>query len=34
MAAGYTIIVTVIVSLAALFYLRVSGAFRRQKAEE
>ena len=34
MAAGYTIIVTVIVSLAALFYLRVSGAFRRQKVEE
>lgn len=34
MAAGYTIIVTVIVSLAALFYLRVSGAFGRRKVEE
>ncbi|MGD2027568.1 MAG: sugar ABC transporter permease [Anaerolineales bacterium] len=27
MASGYTIIVSVIVSIAALFYLRVSGAF-------
>lgn len=33
MVAGYTIIVTVIVSIAALTYLRVSGAFR-QKGEE
>ncbi|HID88157.1 MAG TPA: sugar ABC transporter permease [Anaerolineales bacterium] len=29
MAAGYTMIVTVIVSTAALIYLRLSGAFRR-----
>jgi multiple sugar transport system permease protein len=27
MAIGYTVIVTFIVSLAALFYLKVSGAF-------
>jgi multiple sugar transport system permease protein len=33
MVAGYTIIVTVVVSIAALSYLRVSGAFSRQKAE-
>jgi multiple sugar transport system permease protein len=33
MVAGYTIIVTVIVSIAALSYLRVSSAFR-QKGEE
>lgn len=31
MAAGYTIIVSVIVSLAALLYLRVSGAFGGKK---
>jgi multiple sugar transport system permease protein len=31
MASGYTIIVTVIVSLAALLYLRVSGAFGRKE---
>jgi multiple sugar transport system permease protein len=31
MASGYTIIVTVIVSIAALFYLRVSGAFGKSK---
>lgn len=33
MAAGYTLIVAVIVSLAALVYLQVSGAFRRDKEE-
>lgn len=33
MVAGYTIVVTVIVSIAALTYLRVSGAFRREAAE-
>ncbi|HEY76250.1 MAG TPA: sugar ABC transporter permease [Thermoflexia bacterium] len=31
MAAGYTMIVTVIVSLAALIYLRLSGAFSRRE---
>ena len=31
MASGYTIIVTVIVSIAALFYLRLSGAFGKSK---
>jgi multiple sugar transport system permease protein len=31
MASGYTIIVSVIVSLAALLYLRVSGAFGGKK---
>jgi multiple sugar transport system permease protein len=31
MAAGYTIIVSVIVSLTALLYLRVSGAFGGKK---
>ena len=31
MASGYTIIVSVIVSLAALLYLRVSGAFGSRK---
>ena len=31
MSAGYTIIVSVIVSLAALFYLRASGAFGGKK---
>jgi len=31
MATGYTIIVTVIVSIVALFYLRVSGAFGKSK---
>jgi multiple sugar transport system permease protein len=34
MASGYTIIVAVIVSLAALIYLRVSGAFARRKKED
>lgn len=33
MASGYTIIVAVIVSLAALLYLRVSGAFGRRRKE-
>lgn len=33
MATGYTIIVSVIVSLAALAYLQVSGAFRRDPGE-
>ena len=33
MVAGYTIVVTVIGSIAALTYLRVSGAFRREAAE-
>jgi multiple sugar transport system permease protein len=33
MVAGYTIVVTVIVSIAALSYLRISGAFSRQKPE-
>jgi multiple sugar transport system permease protein len=31
MATGYTIVVTVIVSIVALFYLRVSGAFGKSK---
>jgi multiple sugar transport system permease protein len=31
MASGYTIIVSIIVSLAALLYLRVSGAFGSKK---
>ena len=31
MASGYTIIVSAIVSLAALLYLRVSGAFGGKK---
>lgn len=31
MAAGYTLVVAAIVSLAALAYLQVSGAFRREK---
>jgi len=34
MASGYTIIVTVIVSIAALFYLRASGAFGKSKEEK
>ena len=34
MASGYTIIVTVIVSIAALFYLRISGAFGKSKEEK
>jgi len=33
MALGYTIIVAVIVSLAALLYLQVSGAFKRERKE-
>jgi multiple sugar transport system permease protein len=33
MATGYTIIVSIIVSLAALAYLQVSGAFRRDVGE-
>ncbi len=33
MASGYTIIVTIIVSIAALAYLWVSGAFRRKRKE-
>jgi multiple sugar transport system permease protein len=33
MAAGYTLIVAAIVSLAALAYLQVSGAFKREKGE-
>jgi multiple sugar transport system permease protein len=33
MASGYTIIVAVIVSLAALLYLRISGAFGRRRKE-
>jgi multiple sugar transport system permease protein len=33
MAAGYTLIVAAIVSLAALLYLQVSGAFKRDKEE-
>lgn len=33
MAAGYTIVVTVIVSLAALLYLRISGASGRRRGE-
>lgn len=32
MATGYTIIVTIIVSIVALFYLKVSGAFDSQEA--
>ena len=31
MAAGYTIVVSVIVSLTALVYLRVSGAFKKEE---
>ena len=31
MAAGYTIIVSAIVSLTALVYLRVSGAFKKEE---
>ncbi len=31
MAGGYTMIVAIVVSLAALFYLRVSGAFKRAR---
>jgi multiple sugar transport system permease protein len=31
MSAGYTIIVSLIVSMAALLYLRVSGAFGGKK---
>ena len=31
MATGYTVLVTIIVSLAALLYLRVSGAFSGDK---
>jgi multiple sugar transport system permease protein len=31
MATGYTVIVSIIVSIAALFYLRVSGAFDRKE---
>ena len=31
MAAGYTIVVSVIVSLTALLYLRVSGAFKKEE---
>jgi multiple sugar transport system permease protein len=34
MATGYTIIVSTIVSLAALLYLRVSGAFKKQEEAE
>jgi hypothetical protein len=30
MAASYTIFVTLLVSIAALFYLQVSGAFKRE----
>ena len=33
MASGYTLIVSVIVSLAALLYLQVSGAFKRDKEQ-
>ncbi len=33
MASGYTLIVSVIVSLAALAYLQVSGAFKRDKEQ-
>jgi multiple sugar transport system permease protein len=33
MALGYTMIVAVIVSVAALLYLQVSGAFRRERTE-
>ncbi len=33
MASGYTLIVSVIVSLAALAYLQVSGAFKRNKEQ-
>lgn len=32
MAAGYTIVVSLIVSLTALAYLRVSGAFKKEEA--
>ena len=34
MATGYTIIVSAIVSLAALAYLQVSGAFKREPGSE
>ncbi|MCP4543739.1 MAG: sugar ABC transporter permease [Chloroflexi bacterium] len=33
MASGYTLIVSVIVSLAALLYLQISGAFKRDKEQ-
>ena len=33
MAAGYTLVVAAIVSLAALAYLQVSGAFKREKEQ-
>lgn len=33
-ATGYTIVVSTLVSLAALLYLRVSGAFKKQEAAE
>jgi multiple sugar transport system permease protein len=33
MAAGYTLVVAAIVSLAALLYLQVSGAFKRDKEQ-
>jgi multiple sugar transport system permease protein len=33
MAAGYTLVVAAIVSLAALIYLQVSGAFKREKEQ-
>ncbi len=33
MAAGYTLVVAAIVSLAALVYLQVSGAFKREKEQ-
>ena len=33
MASGYTLIVSVIVSLAALAYLQISGAFKRDKEQ-
>jgi multiple sugar transport system permease protein len=33
MAAGYTLVVAAVVSLAALVYLQVSGAFKREKEQ-
>jgi len=33
MASGYTIIVSVIVSMVALLYLQISGAFKRNAEE-
>ncbi len=33
MAAGYTLVVAAVVSLAALVYLQVSGAFKRDKEQ-